>query len=81
MLTRELFHQAESKDQVDSREAQKGFGWPAWQAMLAERGSCSIVYLKDSVRYWLGGETSNRWIDPGNARQGMGRDRATLNYQ
>ena len=83
MLTRELFHQAESKDRRwTPAKLRKAFSLAGLgQTRAAERGSRSIVYLKDPSNTRVRSGTSRYGIHPGNARQGMGRDRATLNYQ
>lgn len=60
MLTRELFHQAESKDRRwTPAKLRKAFSLAGLgQARAAERGSRSIVYLKDPSEY--SGEDAER---------------------
>ncbi|WP_137657231.1 AAA family ATPase [Bifidobacterium moukalabense] len=60
MLTRELFHQAESKDRRwTPAKLRKAFSLAGLgQARAAERGSRSIVYLKDPSEY--SGEEAER---------------------
>ncbi len=73
MLTRELFHQAESKDRRwTPAKLRKAFSLAGLgQARVAERGSRSIVYLKDSSEY--SGEEAER-LDMGSTPETLAKE-------
>lgn len=73
MLTRELFHQAESKDRRwTPAKLRKAFSLAGLgQARAAERGSRSIVYLKDSSEY--SGEEAER-LDMGSTPETLAKE-------
>lgn len=73
MLTRELFHQAESKDRRwTPAKLRKAFSLAGLgQAKAAERGSRSIVYLKDSSEY--SGEEAER-LDMGSTPETLAKE-------
>lgn len=73
MLTRELFHQAESKDRRwTPAKLRKAFSLAGLgQARAAERGSRSIVYLKDSPEY--SGEEAER-LDMGSTPETLAKE-------
>ena len=73
MLTRELFHQAESKDRRwTPAKLRKAFSLAGLgQARAAERGSRSIVYLKDSSEY--SGEEAER-LDRGSTPETLAKE-------
>lgn len=73
MLTRELFHQAESKNRRwTPAKLRKTFSLAGLgQARAAERGSRSIVYLKDSSEY--SGEEAER-LDMGSTPETLAKE-------
>lgn len=73
MLTRELFHQAESKNRRwTPAKLRKAFSLAGLgQARAAERGSRSIVYLKDSSEY--SGEEAER-LDMGSTPETLAKE-------
>lgn len=73
MLTRELFHQAESKDRRwTPAKLRKAFSLAGLgQARAAERGSRSIVYLKDPYEY--SGEEAER-LDMGSTPETLAKE-------
>ena len=73
MLTRELFHQAESKDRRwTPAKLRKAFSLAGLgQARAAERGSRSIVYLKDPSEY--SGEEAER-LDMGSTPETLAKE-------
>lgn len=73
MLTRELFHQAESKDRRwTPAKLRKAFSLAGLgQTRAAERGSRSIVYLKDSSEY--SGEEAER-LDMGSTPETLAKE-------